>query len=56
MINIEKKYLYEIDINDTFFDLLRSDYKDFDEWFRRNNKRKAYVTFNNNKITSFSYA
>ena len=27
MINIEEKYLYEIDINDTFFDLLRSDYK-----------------------------
>jgi len=53
MVNIEEKYLYEIDINDTFFDSLKCDYKDFDKWFRRNNKRKVYVTFNNDKISSF---
>ena len=53
MINIEEKKLYEIDINDTFFNSLKCDYKDFDEWFRRNNKRKVYVTFNNDKISSF---
>lgn len=51
--NIEEKYLYELDINDTFFDSLRCDYKGFDEWFKRNNKRKVYVTFNDRKITSF---
>lgn len=51
--NIEEKYLYELDINDTFFDSLRFDYKDFNEWFNRNNKRKVYVTFNESKITSF---
>ena len=52
-MNIEEKHLYELDLNDIFFDSLRSDYKDFDEWFKRNNNRKVYVTFNNNKITSF---
>jgi len=53
MNNIEEKYLYEFDINDTFFDSLRLDYKDFNDWFKRNNKRKVYVTFNGGKITSF---
>lgn len=53
MFNIEEKYLYELDINDTFFDSLRLDYKDFNEWFKINNKRKVYVTFNNDKISSF---
>ena len=53
MNKIEEKYLYELDINDTFFDSLRLDYKDFNEWFNRNNKRKVYVTFYDNKITSF---
>ena len=53
MFNIEEKYLYELDINDTFFDSLRLDYKDFNKWFKINNKRKVYVTFNNDKISSF---
>ena len=53
MVNIEEKYLYEIDINDTFFDSLRLDYKDFNKWFKINNKRKVFVTFNESKITSF---
>lgn len=53
MIKIEERYLYELDINDTFFDSLKSDYKNFNEWFKIYNKRKVYVTFSNNKITSF---
>lgn len=53
MNKIEEKYLYKLDIKDTFFDSLRLDYKDFNEWFKRNNKRKVYVTFKDNKITSF---
>ena len=53
MNNIEERYLYELDIKDTFFDSLRLDYKDFNEWFKRNNKRKVYVTFKDRKITSF---
>ena len=50
--NIEEKHLYELDINDTFFDSLRLDYKDFNKWFKRNENRKVYVTFDNGKITS----
>ena len=33
--NIEEKYLYNIDINDKFFDSLKEDYADFTKWFLR---------------------
>lgn len=42
-----------VESSSDFFDSLRCDYKGFDEWFKRNNKRKVYVTLNDRKITSF---
>ena len=51
-IVIEEKQLKDLDINDTFFDSLKSDYKDFIIWFNNHLDRKAYVTYQNNKITS----
>lgn len=51
-IVIEEKQLIDLDINDTFFDSLKSDYKDFIIWFNNHLNRKAYVTYQNNKITS----
>ena len=55
-MDIKQEYLYNIDINDEFFDSLKLDYKDFEQWYK--NKAlslvKAYVTFNEkNKIGSF---
>lgn len=54
-IFIEYKYLHELDINDSFFDSLRDDYKGFDEWFKKKQaiEAQAYVTERNGKITSF---
>ena len=51
-IVIEEKKLKDLDINDTFFDSLKSDYKDFIIWFNNHLNRKVYVTYQNNKITS----
>lgn len=51
-IVIEEKQLKDLDINDTFFDSLKSDYKDFIIWFNNHLNRKVYVTYQNNKITS----
>ena len=51
-IVIEAKQLKDLDINDTFFDSLKSDYKDFIIWYNNHLDRKAYVTYQNNKITS----
>ena len=51
-IVIEEKQLKDLDINDTFFDSLKRDYKDFIIWFNNHLNRKVYVTYQNNKITS----
>lgn len=53
---IQYKNLKEIDYNDEFFDSLREDYYNFNNWFitKQNEERKAYVTYySNNKISSF---
>lgn len=51
-IVIEEKQLKSLDINDIFFDSLKSEYKDFTTWFNNHLNRKVYVTYQNNKITS----
>ena len=55
-MNIIKKSLNKIDLNDAFFNSLRNDYANFNEWFLK--KRKdgyfAYITEDeNSNITSF---
>jgi len=53
---IKIDYLYNIELNDSFFNSLRLDYKDFDEWYitKSRNGKKAYVSYDENgKIGSF---
>lgn len=54
-IFIDLKYLYELDINDVFFDSLKQDYSDFANWFATKQllKCQAYVSEEKNKLTSF---
>lgn len=55
-IIIENKLLKEIDCNDIFFDSLRKDYYNFNNWFinKQNNNYKAYITYDKeNKLSSF---
>lgn len=54
MCNIECRYLSELDINDKFFDSLKEDYSNFEEWFKKkqDGNTKCYVTMNNGNITS----
>ena len=47
-----EKRLYELDINDSFFDSFRIDYFEFNKWFNNNKDRLCYVTYNNNKIVA----
>ena len=49
-MNIIKKSLNEIDVNDSFFDSLRNDYPNFNNWFlrKRNSNYFAYVTEDEN--------
>lgn len=52
---INLKYLYELDINDDFFNSLKQDYDGFEEWFARKqlSEAQAYITEEDNKLTSF---
>lgn len=52
---IQEKYLYELDLNDIFFDSLKKDYKGFDKWFSKKQRedKKAYVSFDEKNIMSF---
>lgn len=53
---IEQEFLYNINLEDEFFSTLRSDYKDFDKWFIKKQRRGTivYVTkTKENKVTSF---
>lgn len=55
-IKIEIKLLKEIDYNDTFFDSIRNDYYNFNNWFieKQKDNYKAYVTYSKeNKLSSF---
>ena len=52
---IEEKYLYQLDINDEFFNSLKEDYFGFETWFAKKQKEgaKAYVSLDKGKVTSF---
>lgn len=55
-MNIIKKSLSKIDLNDAFFNSLRNDYADFNKWFleKRKSGYFAYITEDENgNITSF---
>lgn len=53
------KYLRfsEIDLNDSFFDTLKEDYAEFEDWFKRKSSldEKAYVQYDNNRVLAFLY-
>ena len=55
MNNIVCKKFAELDLKDSFFQSLREDYPEFDEWFIRKGDQDAYVQFDSNKIVGFLY-
>ena len=54
MSNIECRYLSELNVNDKYFDSLKEDYYNFNDWFKKkqDNNTMCYVTMNNGNITS----
>jgi hypothetical protein len=45
----------DIDIKDSFFDSLKSDYPGFENWFARKNDEDAYVFYEDNSVNGFLY-
>lgn len=52
---LEKRRFRNIDIDDRFFDSLKSDYKEFEEWFKRKENEEAYLISDNKLIQGFLY-
>lgn len=53
---INHEYLYNIELEDDFFDSLKEDYKGFENWYKKKSREgyKAYITrCSNNRIGSF---
>lgn len=56
MNNILHKTFDEVDLGDIFFQSLREDYPDFDNWFRKKYNQDAFVQYDShNRITGFLY-
>ena len=57
MLAVKLKCFEDVDLNDAFFDTLREDYggKDFDDWFKRKGKEKAYVFEDQDGLKGFLY-
>ena len=48
--------MYNVEIEDNFFDSLKADYKGFENWYKKKSLegKKAYITrYSNNEISSF---
>lgn len=57
MANIESKYFGDIDLNDKFFDSLKSDYIEFNSWFQKKKKedKHAFVLYEDSTLMAFLY-
>ena len=57
MANIEVKYFKDINLSDTFFDSLKSDYSEFEEWFKKKARenKMAFTLYENSNLMAFLY-
>lgn len=50
ILDIQKGYFGDLDINDSFFDSLKADYPDFVGWYNRKSQEEVYSYKENNNI------
>lgn len=50
-----KERFDDIDLDDPFFDSLKADYKEFEEWFHRKSGAEAYVFYDDGLVEGFLY-
>lgn len=57
ILNVRKNKFGKINLKDPFFDSLKEDYVNFEQWFIRKFDEEAYITFNskNQRLLSFLY-
>lgn len=52
---IQIRHFSEINLNDPFFDSLKSDYIEFEDWFQRKSEKKALIFEEDDRIIAFLY-
>jgi len=52
---IDRKRFRDIDLEDSFFDSLKSDYREFCSWYRKKADEEAYVLYSGSEISAFMY-
>jgi len=55
VLSVRKEYFGNIDIQDKFFNSIKSDYDGFDKWFNKKSNEIAYVCRTDDKISAFLY-
>lgn len=55
VLSVKQYSFSELDLEDAFFDSLKSDYPGFSDWFLRKGREKAFVVKNENGIQAFLY-
>ena len=57
MANIELKYFRDINLNDNFFYSLKSDYAEFEKWYKNKalEDSAAFVLYENSNLMAFLY-
>lgn len=53
---LKDEFVYNLDVNDSFFDSLRNEYSEFNSWFKKisTQGRKGYVHFQNKHISALA--
>jgi len=52
---VQKAYFGNLDLNDTFFDSFKEDYKEYERWFRKKAYEEVYVCKSDEKIVGLLY-
>jgi hypothetical protein len=52
---LQKRKFVDVDLHDTFFDTLRSDYQEFESWFQEKAGEEAYIIYGESGIEGFMY-
>ena len=55
VLAVKKDYFGKINLQDSFFDTFREDYKDFDKWYNKKSDNIAYVCNHNGSLSAFLF-
>lgn len=55
VLSVKKEFFGNINLNDSFFDSFKKDYKEFENWFNKKSDNESYVCVMDGKIEAFLY-